>query len=137
MRIFLGVFFSTLTNFILGILGFYLTTNSLIISFGPDQLIHTVSSSDYLSSFVLKFFVILTLTWIMYRVRALLDAPKKRILFIFLLGSSFSIYNQVDIFWSELSFTWSLINVAGESLNWLLTGYILSKFVKPRHLGGL
>ena len=137
MRIFLGVFFATLTNFILGILGFYLTTNSLIISFAPDQLIHTVSSSDYLSSFVLKFFVILTLTWIMYRVRALLDAPKKRILFIFLLGSSFSIYNQVDIFWSELSFTWSLINVTGESLNWLLTGYVLSKFVKPRHLGAL
>ena len=137
MRIFLGVFFATLTNFILGILGFYLTTNSLIISFAPDQLIHTVSSSDYLSSFVLKFFVILTLTWIMYRVRALLDAPKKRILFIFLLGSSFSIYNQVDIFWSELSFTWSLINVAGESLNWLITGYVLSKFVKPRHLGAL
>ena len=68
---------------------------------------------------------------------AMLDAPKKRILFIFLLGSSFSLYNQVDIFWTEYSFTWSLITVVGESINWLLTGYVLSKFIKPKHLGAL
>jgi hypothetical protein len=73
----------------------------------------------------------------MHRVMAMLDTPKKRILFIFLLGSSFSLYNQVDVFWVEYSFTWSLISVLGESINWLLTGYVLSKFIKPKHLGAL
>ena len=135
MRIFLGVFFATLTNFVLGILGFFVATNSPIIPFIPDQIIHKVSSADYLSSFMLKFFVILILTWIMYRVMTMLDAPKKRVLFIFLLGSAFSIYYQADIFWSEYSFYWSLLNIVGESLNWLITGYVLSKFVKPKHLG--
>ena len=60
---------------------------------------------------------------------------KKRILFIFLLGSSFSIYNEVDIFWSNNSLTWSLVIIFGKSINWLITGYLLSKFVKPKHLG--
>ena len=90
---------------------------------------------DLFSIFVLKFLVILILTWIMHRVMTMLDKPKKRVLFIFLLGTSFSIYNQADIFWSELSFSGGLINIVGESLNWLLTGYVLSKFVKPKHLG--
>ena len=63
--------------------------------------------------------------------------PKKRILFIFLLGSSFTIYNEVDIFWSDNSLTWSLVIIIGESINWLITGYLLSKFVKPKHLGAL
>ena len=67
----------------------------------------------------------------------MLDTPKKRILFIFLLGSSFSIYNEVDIFWANNSLTWSLVIIAGESINWLITGYLLSKFVKPKHLGAL
>ena len=73
----------------------------------------------------------------MYRVMSMLDTPKKRILFIFLLGSSFSIYNEVDIFWSYSSLTWSLVMITGESINWLITGYLLSKFVKPKHLGAL
>ena len=135
MRIFLGVFFATLTNFVLGILGFFVTTNYPILPLIPDQIIHEVSGADYLSSFMLKFFVILTLTWIMYRVMTMLDAPKKRVLFIFLLGSAFSIYYKQDIFWSEYSFYRSLLNIVGESLNWLITGYVLSKFVKPKHLG--
>ena len=137
MRIFFGLFFATLTNFLAGIMGFYIATKFFYSSLNPSYLNTEISSSDYLSSFVLKFIVIVILTWIMHRVMAMLDAPKKRILFIFLLGSSFSLYNQVDIFWTEYSFTWSLITVVGESINWLLTGYVLSKFIKPKHLGAL
>lgn len=137
MRIFFGLFFATLTNFVAGILGFYIATNFFYSSLNLDYLNNEISSSDYVSSFTLKFFVILILTWIMHRVMAMLDTPKKRILFIFLLGSSFSLYNQVDVFWIEYSFTWSLISVLGESINWLLTGYVLSKFIKPKHLGAL
>lgn len=137
MRIFFGLFFATLTNFVAGILGFYIATNFFYSSLNLDYLNNEISSSDYVSSFTLKFFVILILTWIMHRVMAMLDTPKKRILFIFLLGSSFSLYNQVDVFWVEYSFTWSLISVLGESINWLITGYVLSKFIKPKHLGAL
>ncbi len=137
MRIFFGLFFATLTNFVAGILGFYIATNFFYSSLNLGYLNNEISSSDYVSSFALKFFVILILTWIMHRVMAMLDTPKKRILFIFLLGSSFSLYNQVDVFWVEYSFTWSLISVLGESINWLLTGYVLSKFIKPKHLGAL
>ena len=71
----------------------------------------------------------------MYRVITMLDAPKKRVLFIFLLGLCFSIYNQINIFWSENSFITSLIVIGSESFNWLITGYVLSKFIKPKHLG--
>lgn len=137
MRIFFGLFFATLTNFVAGILGFYIATNFFYSSLNLGYLNNEISSSDYVSSFALKFFVILILTWIMHRVMAMLDTPKKRILFIFLLGSSFSLYNQVDVFWVEYSFTWSLISVLGESINWLITGYVLSKFIKPKHLGAL
>ena len=135
MRIFFGLFFATLTNFLAGILGFYIATNFFYSSLNLDYLNNEISSSVYVSSFALKFFVILILTWIMHRVMTMLDKPKKRVLFIFLLGTSFSIYNQADIFWSELSFAGGFINIVGESLNWLLTGYVLSKFVKPKHLG--
>ena len=48
-----------------------------------------------------------------------------------------SIYNEVDIFWSDNSLTWSFVIIIGESINWLITGYLLSKFVKPKHLGAL
>jgi hypothetical protein len=71
----------------------------------------------------------------MFKVMPLLDKPKKRILFIFLLGSAFSIYNEINLFWSEASFIWSVLMVIGESLNWLITGYVLSKFIRPKHLG--
>ena len=71
----------------------------------------------------------------MLRVMTMLDTPKKRVLFIFLLGLCFSIYNQINIFWSENSFITSLIVIGSESFNWLITGYVLSKFIKPKHLG--
>ena len=133
MKVFFGLLFTTLVNFTCGLAGFYVATNFLI-SFVPEHQ-NTVSTYDFLWSFTLKFTVILILTWIMYRVMSTLDTPKKRILFIFLLGSSFSIYNEVDVFWSNNSLTWSLVVITGESINWLISGYLLSKFVKPKHLG--
>ena len=96
-----------------------------------------LSTFDYLFSFCLKFFVILVLTWILSRVMPLLDKPRKRILFIFFLGATFALYNEVDLFWSEIDYLWSSVVIFAESLNWLITAYILSKFIKPRHLGAL
>ena len=135
MRIFFGLLFTTIINFTCGLVGFY-AASSFLISFIP-QYQTAITTYDYLWSFLLKFMVILILTWIMHRVMSMLDTPKKRILFIFLLGSSFTIYNEVDIFWSDNSLTWSLVIIIGESINWLITGYLLSKFVKPKHLGAL
>ena len=133
MKVFFGLLFTTVVNFTCGLAGFYIASKFLI-SFVP-QYQNAVNTYDYLWSFLLKFTVILILTWIMYRVMSTLDTPKKRILFIFLLGSSFSIYNEVDVFWSNNSLTWSLVMITGESINWLISGYLLSKFVKPKHLG--
>ena len=135
MKVFFGILFTTFVNFTCGLAGFYIASTFLIF-FAPEHQ-KTVTTNDFLWSFLLKFTVILILTWIMYRVMSMLDTPKKRILFIFLLGSSFSIYNEVDIFWSYNSLTWSLVMITGESINWLITGYLLSKFVKPKHLGAL
>ena len=135
MKVFFGLLFTTLVNFTCGLVGFYIASRFLI-SFVPVHQ-NAVTTNDCLWSFLLKFTVILILTWIMYRVMSTLDTPKKRILFIFLLGSSFSIYNEVDIFWSYNSLTWSLLKISGESINWLISGYLLSKFVKPKHLGAL
>ena len=135
MKVFFGLLFTTLVNFTCGLAGFYIAS-TFLISFLP-QYQNAVNTYDFLWSFLLKFTVILILTWIMYRVMSTLDTPKKRILFIFLLGSSFSIYNEVDIFWSYNSLTLSLLKISGESINWLITGYLLSKFVKPKHLGAL
>ena len=135
MKVFFGLLFTTFVNFICGLAGFYIAS-TFLISFVPEHQ-NAVTTNDFLWSFLLKFMVILILTWIMYRVMSMLDTPKKRILFIFLLGSSFSIYNEVDIFWSNNSLTWSLVIIFGKSINWLITGYLLSKFVKPKHLGAL
>tara|TARA_X000000368_G_scaffold388233_1_gene349583 strand:+ start:792 stop:1205 length:414 start_codon:yes stop_codon:yes gene_type:complete len=137
MRIFFGLLLASLANFLAGLLGFYLATVSYIQASAPNNFESSLTFSSYFFSFLIKFLVILILTWIMHRVITMLDTPKKRILFIFLLGSAFSIYNQNDIFWLDNSAVWSLIKFLGESLNWLLTGYILSKFVRPKHLGAL
>jgi hypothetical protein len=48
-----------------------------------------------------------------------------------------SIYNEIDLFWSQATLTWSLFTILGESINWFITGYILSKFIRPKHLGAL
>ena len=81
--------------------------------------------------------IILALTWILNKVMPLLDKPRKRILFIYLIGTIFSVYNQIDVFWSSLDVPWSLILIGAESLNWLATGFVLSRFIKPKHLGAL
>ena len=83
MRILTGLILATISNFLLGVFGFYLTLNSFLSSYAP-QLVLEVSLWDYLWAFLLKFLVICILTWIMHRVMAMLDNPKKRILFIFL-----------------------------------------------------
>lgn len=134
MRIFLGITVATALNFLLGLVGFQVVSNSLLLSFSPE-ISTEISSINYLSSFTLKYLVITVLTWIMFKVMPLLDKPRKRILFIFLLGSAFTVYNEINLFWAGTSFNWSVIMVIGESLNWLVTGYVLSRFIKPKHIG--
>ena len=134
MRIFLGITIATAVNFLLGLVGFQVVSNSLLLSFSPEILTE-ISSINYLSSFTLKYLVITVLTWIMFKVMPLLDKPRKRILFIFLLGSAFTVYNEINLFWAGTSLNWSVIMVIGESLNWLVTGYVLSRFIKPKHIG--
>ena len=57
----------------------------------------------------------------------MLDTPKKRVLFIFFIGTSLSIYSEVDLFWVKETFIWSLIIILGQSTNWLLTGFVLNQ----------
>ena len=83
----------------------------------------------------MKLLVIVALTWILNKVMPLLDKPRKRILFIFFLGSIFAIYNEVDLFWTEINYLWSATVIFAESINWFITAFILSKFIKPKHLG--
>ena len=134
---FIGILLAALCNFGLGILGYTIAFKSTFLV-NTFQLVHVeLTSDDYFFSFSLKLLVIAALTWILNKVMPLLDKPRKRVLFIFLLGTIFSFYNQIDIFWSSQDITWSLLLVAAESLNWLLTGFILSRFIKPKHLGAL
>ena len=134
---FIGILLAALCNFGLGILGYTSTFKSTFLV-NTFQLVHVeLTSDDYFFSFSLKLLVIAALTWILNKVMPLLDKPRKRVLFIFLLGAIFSFYNQIDIFWSSQDITWSILLVVAESLNWLLTGLILSRFIKPKHLGAL
>ena len=134
---FIGILLAALCNFGLGILGYTIAFKSTFLV-NTFQLVHVeLTSDDYFFSFSLKLLVISALTWILNKVMPLLDKPRKRVLFIFLLGTIFSFYNQIDIFWSSQDITWSILLVAAESLNWLLTGFILSRFIKPKHLGAL
>ena len=138
MKIFIGILLATTVNFLMGLLGLYLVTSTFVITSIPNELSNIdLSAFDYLLSFCLKFFVILVLTWILSRVMPLLDKPRKRVLFIFFLGSIFSLYNEVDLFWSDIDYLWSALVIVAESTNWLITAYVLSKFIKPRHLGAL
>ena len=134
---FIGILLAALCNFGLGILGYSITFKSTFLV-NTFQLVHVeLTNDDYFFSFSLKLLVIAALTWILNKVMPLLDKPRKRVLFIFLLGTIFSFYNQIDIFWSSQDITWSILLVVAESLNWLLTGFILSRFIKPKHLGAL
>jgi len=134
---FIGILLAALCNFGLGILGYTIAFKSTFLV-NTFQLVHVeLTSDDYFFSFSLKLMVVAALTWILNKVMPLLDKPRKRVLFIFLLGTIFSFYNQIDVFWSSQDITWSILLVAAESLNWLLTGFILSRFIKPNHLGAL
>ena len=138
MKVFIGIFLATTVNFLMGVLGLYLAVSTFVIGLVPNNITSLeLSTFDYIFSFFLKFFVILVLTWILYKVMPLLDKPRKRVLFIFFLGSIFALYNEVDLFWSDVDYLWSTLVIIAESINWLITAYILSKFIKPRHLGAL
>lgn len=135
MKIFLGIFLASLTNFLLGIIGYNLVFNSNVLGEIYQLNPHNLEIADYLRGFVFKFFVISVLTWILFKVMPLLDKPRKRVLFIYLLGTIFTVYNEVDIFWGRSDIAWSFLIILSESFNWLITAYVLSKFIKPRHLG--
>jgi hypothetical protein len=138
MKVFIGILLATMVNFLMGLLGLYFATSTFLISLTPNDIeAFDLSTFDYVFSFCLKFFVILVLTWILNKVMPLLDKPRKRVLFIFFLGSIFALYNEVDLFWSDVDYFWSAVVIIAESINWLITAYILSKFIKPRHLGAL
>ena len=138
MKVFIGISLATVINFFLGLLGLYIASKTFIIGLAPtDVSTLELSNFDYILSFFLKFFVIVVLTWILDRVMPLLDKPRKRVLFIFFLGTIFALYNEIDLFWSDVDYLWSLIVILAESFNWLITAYILSKFIKPKHLGAL
>ena len=138
MKVFIGILLATIVNFLMGVLGLYLAASTFVIGLAPNNITSLeLSTFDYIFSFFLKFFVILVLTWILYKVMPLLDKPRKRVLFIFFLGSIFALYNEVDLFWSDVDYLWSTLVIIAESINWLITAYILSRFIKPRHLGAL
>ena len=138
MKVFIGILLATTVNFLMGVLGLYLADSTFVIGVAPNNITSLeLSTFDYILSFLLKFFVILVLTWILYKVMPLLDKPRKRVLFIFFLGSIFALYNEVDLFWSDVDYLWSALVIIAESINWLITAYILSRFIKPRHLGAL
>ena len=135
--VFVGILLATLCNFALGILGYTLAIKSTFLVNTFELVNIELTTSDYFLGFCLKLIAIAALTWMLNKVMPLLDKPRKRILFIYLLGTIFSFYNQIDIFWSSLDISWSLLLVGAESFNWLLTGFILSRFIKPKHLGAL
>ena len=138
MKVFIGILLATIVNFLMGVLGLYLASSTFVIGLAPNNITSLeLSTFDYIFSFFLKFFVILVLTWILYKVMPLLDKPRKRVLFIFFLGSIFALYNEVDLFWSDVDYLWSTLVIIAESINWLITAYVLSRFIKPRHLGAL
>ena len=138
MKTFIGILLATMVNFLMGLLGLYLAASTFIIGLAPNDISSLdLSIFDYLFSFFLKLFVILVLTWILNKVMPLLDKPRKRVLFVFFLGSIFALYNEVDLFWSDVDYLWSTLVIIAESINWLITAYTLSRFIKPRHLGAL
>ena len=57
MKVFFGLLFTTLVNFTCGLAGFYIAS-TFLVSFVPKQQ-NTITTYDFLSSFLLKFAVIL------------------------------------------------------------------------------
>ena len=138
MKTFIGILLATTTNSVMGLLGLYLVKSTFISTIASSSLYNlNLSTFDYIFSFCIKFFVILVLTWILNKVMPLLDKPRKRVLFVFFLGTIFSLYSELDLFRSAEEFSWSFLVVVYESISWLVTAYVLSKFIKPKHLGAL
>ena len=138
MKTFIGILLATTINSVMGLLGLYIVKSTFISTLAPSSSYNLeLSTFDYIFSFCIKFFVILVLTWILNKVMPLLDKPRKRVLFIFFLGTIFSLYSELDLFRSAEEFSWSLLVVVYESISWLVTAYVLSKFIKPKHLGAL
>jgi len=138
MKTFIGILLATTINSVMGLLGLYLVKSTFISTLAPcSSYSLDLSTFDYIFSFCIKFFVILVLTWILNKVMPLLDKPRKRVLFVFFLGTIFSLYSELDLFRSAGEFSWSLLVVVYESISWLVTAYVLSKFIKPKHLGAL
>ena len=136
MKIFIGILLATTVNFLMGLIGLFIATSTFIINLVPSYITDfDLKTFDYVFSFCMKLLVIVALTWILNKVMPLLDKPRKRILFIFFLGSIFAIYNEVDLFWTEINYLWSATVIFAESINWFITAFILSKFIKPKHLG--
>lgn len=136
MKISLGILVTTLANFSFGVFswrvaywaGFPVEISSSILS---------ASSFAFLTiGLIHKFLVISALTWALFKVMPLLDKPRKRILFIFFLGTIFSFYFYLGayIFWN-IGFSLSISLFILESINWLISGFILAQFIKPKHLG--
>ena len=136
MKVFIGILLATTFNFLMGLLGLYFLS-SFFNTTTSNDLSFNLSTFELIFSFCSKFLVIVLLTWILHKVMPLLDKPRKRVLFIFFLGSVFSIYYEFDSLLSEMNYAWTALVIAGESFNWLITGYVLSKFIKPKHLGAL
>ncbi len=138
MKTFTGILLATTINSVMGLLGLYLVKSTFISTLAPSSSYNLeLSTFDYIFSFCIKFFVILVLTWILNKVMPLLDKPRKRVLFVFFLGTIFSLYSELDLFRSAEEFSWSFLVVVYESISWLVTAYVLSKFIKPKHLGAL
>ena len=138
MKTFIGILLATTINSVMGLLGLYLVKSTFISTLAPSSSYNLeLSTFDYIFSFCIKFFVILVLTWILNKVMPLLDKPRKRVLFVFFLGTIFSLYSELDLFRSAEEFSWSFLVVVYESISWLVTAYVLSKFIKPKHLGAL
>ena len=99
---FLGLLFATFINIIMDILGYFLVVNSFLSNYAPVN-VSDPTVQNYIWTFFLKFIVLSTLAWIMYRVMTMLDTPKKRILFIFFIlivfthrKNIYNLKNQVE-----------------------------------------
>ncbi|MDG2060947.1 MAG: hypothetical protein P8J93_03905 [SAR86 cluster bacterium] len=134
MKIYIGVFLSTFILFFLGVLG-----NKLFLYFGYDFYGIQNSSEKILSGYVLYFInnliVISLLTWMITKVMPLLDKPRKRVLFIFILGIIFSLYSRSAILLSGQPWINLYLGLAFDALVWFILSIILAQFIKPKHLG--
>ena len=134
MKVLVGIFISSTILFFLGILGskLFLTMNSPYI--GTAEL-QDIGIATYMLSFVYKFLVILILTWMISRVISVLDKYKKRVLFIFILGTVFSIYSRSEALLFQMPWEWIFVGIIYDMIVWLIISLVLAQFIRPKHLG--